>query len=147
MTGDPFYDADWRAYLEMVRKQVGLVDFADLLYVRSHFYVMEQRRQDAGYEPPLPPLFGEKEGKIARANRGRDPLYLFAALQRQLGYPEVPRPRPRDDIGAKLEVLQVKLREMEARIKLLESEVKGQIDLSQFLARPDQPPRPVADDL
>ena len=36
----------------------------------------------------MPPLFAEKEGKIAKANRGRDPL-LFAALQRQLGYPEV----------------------------------------------------------
>ena len=34
----------------------------------------EQRRQDPDYEPPVPPLFGEKEGKIARANRGRDPL-------------------------------------------------------------------------
>ena len=42
--------------------------------------------------PSIPTLFGEKEGKIARANRGRDPLYLFSALQRQLGYPEVPRP-------------------------------------------------------
>ena len=41
------------------------------------------------WEPPHEPLFGEKEGKIAKASRGRDPLYLFAALQRQLGYPEV----------------------------------------------------------
>jgi hypothetical protein len=136
MAADPFYDEDWRAYFDLVRRQVGLVDFADLVYVRSLLYVEEQRRQDAGYEPPVPPLFGAKEGKIARASRGRDPLYLFGALQRQLGYPEVPRPRPRDDLGAKLEVLQARLRDLEARLKLVESEVRGQVDLSQ-LAKPE----------
>jgi hypothetical protein len=132
MAADPFYNADWRAYLELVRRQVGVVDFADLIYLRSDLYVMEQRRKDAAYEPPLPPLFGEKEGKIAKANRGRDPLYLFAALQRQLGYPEVPRPQPRDDANAKLETIQTKYRELETRLKLLEGEVRGQVDLSQF---------------
>src|SRR5207253_9088896 len=97
MRGDPLFDAAWRAYIELVRRQVGAVDFADLVYLRSDLYVMEQRRREPNYVPPLPPLFGEKEGKIARANRGRDPLYLFAALQRQLGYPEVPRARGKDD--------------------------------------------------
>lgn len=132
MAADPFFDADWRAYLELVRRQVGAVDFADLIYLRSHLYVNEQRRKDSTYEPPLPPLFGEKEGKIARASRGRDPLYLFAALQRQLGYPEVPRPKPRDDMAAKLEIQNAKLRELETRLKLVESEVRGQVDLAQF---------------
>lgn len=136
MMADPLYDDNWRAYLDVVRRQVGLIDFADLLYARSELYAQEQRRQDPGYEPPAPPLFGEKEGKIARANRGRDPLYLFAALQRQLGYPEVPRPRPRDDLGAKLETLQARLRDLETRLKLVESEVRGQVDLSQF-GKPD----------
>jgi len=111
---------------------VGLVDFADLVYLRSELYVNEQRRHDPAYEPPLPPLFGDKEGRIAKANRGRDPLFLFAALQRQLGYPVVPRPRPRDDMGAKLETLQARLRELEQRLKLVEGEVRGQVDLSQF---------------
>jgi hypothetical protein len=136
MAADPFFDSAWRDYLEMVRRQIGEVDFADLIFLRSHLYVSEQRRQDPQYEPPLPPLFGEKEGKIARANRGRDPLYLFAALQRQLGYPEVPRPRPRDDTGARMDALQVKLRELEMRLKLVEGEVRGQVDLSQF-GKPD----------
>jgi hypothetical protein len=132
MAGDPVYDPVWRDYLGLVRRQVGAVDFADLVYLRSELYVAEQRRQDPGYQPPCPPLFGEKEGKIAKANRGHDPLYLFAALQRQLGYPEVPRPKPRDDLAAKLTALQTKLREMEIRLKLVESEVRGQVDLSQF---------------
>ena len=87
---------------------------------------------DADYVPPVPPLFGEKGGQIARANRGRDPLFLFAALQRQLGYPEVPRPRPRDDLEAQIEAVAVKLREMEARLRLVEGEVRGQVDLSEF---------------
>jgi hypothetical protein len=136
LAADPFYEPAWVAYLEMVRRNIGVVDFADLVYLRSELYVREQRRKDPAYEPPLPALFGEKEGKIAKANRGRDPLYLFAALQRQLGYPEVPRPVSRDDPAAKLEVVQVKLRELEARLKLLESEVRGQVDLTQ-LGKPE----------
>lgn len=132
MAGDPMYDVDWHAFLEQVRRHVGDYDFADMVYVRSELYVTEQRKQDAGYRPPVPPLFGEKEGKIARANRGRDPLFLFAALQRQLNYPEVPRPRPKDDTQSRIEALQTKLREMEARLRLVEGEVRGQVDLSQF---------------
>ena len=92
MAADPFYDPDWSAFIDDLRPQVGLVDFADILFLRSEYYVKERRRQEPDYEPPAPPLFGEKEGKIARANRGRDPLYLFAALQRHLDYPEAPRP-------------------------------------------------------
>jgi hypothetical protein len=132
MLGDPSYDAPWREFLEQVRRHVGVYDFAEMLYVRSEFYVSEERKLKPDYAPKIAPLFGEKEGKIARANRGRDPLFLFAALQRQLGYPEVPRPKPRDDVEAKLDQLQVKLREMEARLRLAESEIRGHVDLSEF---------------
>jgi hypothetical protein len=132
MAEDPLYEAVWEEYLELVRRQVGLVDFADLIYLRSSFYESEQQRRNPAYQLPLPTLFGEKEGKIARANRGRDPLYLFAALQRQLGYPEVPRPRPRDDLTARLESLQARVKDLETRLKLVESETRGQVDLSQF---------------
>jgi hypothetical protein len=137
MEGDPFYDDEWRTYLEMVRRQVGDVDFGDLIYTRSELYVKDQRRSDPSYAPPLEPLFGEKEGKIAKAHHGRDPLFLFAALQRQLGYPEVPRPRSRDDLDAKLDALQAKFREMETRMKLIDGELRGKVDLTPFLANPD----------
>jgi hypothetical protein len=140
MLADPFYNADWRAYLEWLRRQLGIIDFADLIYLRSEQYVEDQRRQAPDYEPPVPVLFGEKEGRIAKANSGRDPLYLFAALQRHLAYPEVPRPRAPDDTASKLETLKAQVRELEKRLKLVESEVKGQLDLSQFYVRPDQPP-------
>jgi hypothetical protein len=145
LAGDPAYDADWRAFLEQVRRHVGAYDFADMVFVRSELYVAEQRKQDSTYMPPMPPLFGEKEGKIARANRGRDPLFLFAALQRQLNYPEVPRPRPKDDAQSRIEALHTKMREMEARLRLVEGEVRGQVDLSQF-GKPDLLQGPMDDD-
>jgi hypothetical protein len=136
MAADVFYDDPWRDYLDLVRRQVGAVDFAELVYVRSDLYVADQKRSDPTYQPPLPPLFGEKEGKIARASIGRDPLYLFAALQRQLGYPEVPRPKPKDDFHAKLDGLLVKFRELEARFKVMEGELRGQLDITE-LGKPD----------
>jgi hypothetical protein len=132
MAADPLYDLDWSAFMDDLRRQVGLLDFAEILFLRSELYVTDRRRREPDYQPPLAPLFGEKEGKIARAHIGRDPLYLFAALQRQLNYPEAPRPRPIADIENKVRVLEVRLREMEKRLKLLESEVRGQVDLSQF---------------
>jgi hypothetical protein len=137
LRSDPFYDDDWKVFLSMVHRQVGVVDFADLVYLRSQLYVQDQRRLLPGYEAPVMPLFGEKEGKIAKANRGRDPLYLFAALQRQLGYPEVPRPKSRDDLTAKMEALKVKVKELETRLKLVEGEVRGQVDLSEFMSKPE----------
>lgn len=133
LKADPFYDDDWRGFFGAMRDQLGVVDFADLIYLRSALYVQEQRRHEPDYEPPVPPLFGEKEGKIARANMGRDPLYLFAALQRHLGYPEVPRPRPRDDTGVLLETLQLKVRDLEQRLKLMEMEQRGTLDLSKLI--------------
>jgi hypothetical protein len=148
MAADPIFDEDWRAYLVWLRRQLGIIEFGDLIYVRSELYVREQRKQQQpDYAPPVPVLFGEKEGRIARAHHGRDPLYLFAALQRHLGYPEVPRPRQPDDTSTQLETLKVHVRELEKRLKLIEGEVKGQLDLSQFYARPEQPtPRALDDD-
>jgi hypothetical protein len=134
--GDPLYGPEWREYVDLVRRQVGAIDFCDLVYVRSTLYVTDQRRSTPSYEPPVPPLFGEKEGKIAKASRGRDPLFLFAALQRQLNYPEVPRPRPRDDLSTRLEVMQVKLKELESRLRMVESESRGTFDPTQF-GKPD----------
>jgi len=132
MAADPHYDPDWSHYLDIVRRQVGVMDFGDLLYLRSELYERDQQRLKPDWTPTHRPLFGEKEGKIAKASRGRDPLYLFAALQRQLGYPEVPKQRQRDDVMTKLEQLQAKMRELETRLRLAEGELRGSVDLSQF---------------
>ena len=75
-------------------------------------------------------LFGEKEGKIARANRGRDPLYLFAALQRHLNYPLVPYLRQRDNPQVQLPTILAKLRELEQRVKYLENETRDRVRLN-----------------
>ncbi|OYV81727.1 MAG: hypothetical protein B7Z73_17745, partial [Planctomycetia bacterium 21-64-5] len=98
VAGDPIFDDAWREWIATVRRQVGLVDIADMIYVRSAHYVNVRQRQGldlAGPEKPV--LFGEKEGKIALANRRRDPLLLFSALERHLNYPQVPRPKPMDE--------------------------------------------------
>lgn len=129
---DAFYPPAWRDYVEQVRRHVGVVEISELIFVRSETYVQTERRRDPTYAPPIEPLFGEKEGKIARANRGRDPLYLFAALQRQLNYPEPPRARAKDDPLAQLGQLKERVRTLEQRLKLVEGEVRGTLDLSQF---------------
>lgn len=126
MAGDPIYDEQWRDFLEVVRRQIGLIDLSDIIYVRSELY-----RQTKG-EAEKPILFGEKEGRIALANRRRDPLYLFAALQRHLGYPSVPRLKPEDTQRQQFPLLMRRVERIETRIKLLEEELRGGINLQRF---------------
>ncbi|MEY4612327.1 MAG: hypothetical protein RL179_300 [Planctomycetota bacterium] len=132
MADDPLYPAVWRDFIIFVSKQIGLVEFAELVYLRSEYYLELERKQDPNYEPPVPPLFQTKEGRIAKANLGRDPFFLFAALQRQLNYPEVPRSMekesPKDEMGS----IRQRVNDLEMRIKLVEAEVKGNVDLAHF---------------
>lgn len=138
MAEDPFYEESWRDFIGRLLSRLGDVDFADLIYVRSDWLVTEKRRTDPSWQPRLPILFGEKEGKIARANRGRDPLYLFMALQRQLGYPEVPRPRRIDEADVRIKLLEQRVLLLESRIKQLETDGgKADLDLSQFAVKPE----------
>ncbi len=144
MAEDPYFEETFRDYIATLRSRLGDVDFADLIYVRSAFYVTERRRRNLDYIPRHPALFGEKEGKIARANRGRDPLYLFSALQRQLGYPEVPRPRRPDEAEARIVVLEQRVTMLENRLKAAESAgmaagagTEPDIDLGRLTVRPE----------
>ena len=103
-----------------------------------HRAAKRDMRLAAGEEPPTaekPILFSEKEGKIAWANRRKDPLYLFAALQRHLGYPAVPRPKRPDESINLLPLLNVQVQRLEARIKLLEEEGRGGIDITKFYSK------------
>ncbi len=81
-------------------------------------------------------LFGEREGRIALANRKKDPLYLFSSLNRQLGYPEPPRVKPADKDQPQLPQLARRLEQLETRLKIMEEEQRGGIDLSKFYQRP-----------
>jgi hypothetical protein len=137
MAADPFYTEEWQEYILTLRTRLGDVDFADLIYVRSGQYATERRRLNPEFVPKFPILFGEKEGKIARANRGRDPMYLFAALQRQLGYPEVPRNRRPDELEARVALLELKIVQLENRLKFAESDLHNDVDLSQVLVKPE----------
>jgi hypothetical protein len=137
MAEDPFYTEDWSDYILTLRTRLGDVDFADLIFVRSRFFVRERQKTNPEFEPKYPTLFGEKEGKIARANRGRDPMFLFSALQRQLGYPEVPRPRRPDELEARVLLLEQKIAQLENRLKLAESEIGQDVDLSQVIVKPE----------
>jgi hypothetical protein len=138
---DPVFDDAWREWILIVRRQVGIVDFGDMVYVRSQQFAKDRLRKNPDAESlPKPPLFGEKEGRIAWANRGKDPLLLFAALHRQLGYPIVPKPEPIDQTPLILPQLLRRVERMETRIKLLEEEQKGGIDLSKFYDPQRLPP-------
>lgn len=131
---DGLYSADWREWIAGLRRQLGETDFADLIYLRSQHQVDEVRRRthDPDFQPRAAVLFGAQEGRIAKAHRGKDPLFMFAALQRHLGYPAVPRPAPGRTKPLFDPQVEFRFQRVENRIALLESEVKGGIDLSQF---------------
>jgi hypothetical protein len=157
---DPAFDDTWREWIRKVRRQIGMVDLADLIYVHSQYYWQRQRGEQAGpfpqgetdvaatgdgpvsYAPArfpddtAPVLFGEREGRIALANRHKDPLYLFASLQRQLGYPEVPRQKRADREQDLLPQLARRMEQFENRLRLVEEEQRGGLDLTQFYERP-----------
>jgi len=142
---DPSYDQTWRDWILTVRRQIGIVELADLIYVRSEFYrhrmtlheTVPDEQTEAGSESDAATvLFGRGEGRIAWANRRKDPLLLFAALHRQLGYPEVPRPRPEDPEVRLLPSLARRVEQLEARLKLVEEEQRGGIQIERFYTGP-----------
>ncbi len=166
---DPAFDETWRDWIRTVRRQIGMVDIADLIYVHSEHYW--QRQGDEGnpgartprladederagdpapgetvcrVPAPAPDhavvLFGEREGRIALANRRKDPLFLFSSLQRQLGYPAVPCQKAADQEKALLPQLARRLEQLEMRLKIIEEEQRGGLDLTQFYERPQGGP-------
>jgi hypothetical protein len=96
VAGDPAFDETWRDWIRKLRRQIGMVDIADLIYVHSEYYWQRQGAErssnrevegsaDVSHGAEDGPardgeaavLFGEREGRIALANRHKDPLYLF----------------------------------------------------------------------
>jgi hypothetical protein len=159
VAGDPAFDDLWRDWILTLRRQIGMVDLADVVYVHSEYY--RQRRgkftppasfadSDGSAAAPDPSnatdskpgviLFGEREGRIALANRKKDPLFLFASLERQLGYPEVPRVKRADKEQSLLPQLARRLEQMEMRLKILEEEQRGGLDITKFYGRPAADP-------
>ncbi len=144
---DPLYPADWREWILALRRQIGLIDFADLVYVRSAHYLWQRDKQ--GLPPDemanRTPLFGEREGKIALAHRHKDPLLFFATLERQLGYPVVPRPKPIENPLDQIRLLQRRMERLESRLRLVEDESRTGIDITKFYGQqPVEPPDDLA---
>lgn len=140
MSEDPAFDAAWRDWILIVRRQLGIVEIADLIYGRSAQYAAERMRRSGEAMPPDKPLlFGEKEGKIAFANRKKDPLLLFAAMQRHLAYPTVPRQKPIDRTHEIIPQMQRKIDRLESRVKLLEEEQRAGIDITKFYGKTSGP--------
>jgi hypothetical protein len=149
VAADPAYDNAWQNWIFTVRRQIGIIDLSDLIYVRSEFYHERQAAEQGNpgaaaalmaeaAEQGFPPLFGRQEGRIAWANRRKDPLLLFGALHRQLGYPEAPRPEPENPEERLLPVLARRVEQLEARLKLVEEEQRGGIELDKFFAAQQQ---------
>ncbi|MGL6194279.1 MAG: hypothetical protein ACRC2T_05600 [Thermoguttaceae bacterium] len=129
ISGDPVYDQAWKEWLDMLSRQIGLVDFADMIYVRSAHYRKKKSEKD------VPILFGEREGRIALATRKRDPVYLFAALARHLGYPSVPSQKRASEEENIVPLLQRRLELLENRLILLEEELRGGINIDKFIVK------------
>ncbi len=138
MAADNIYDAHWKQWFQFLVLQIGVSELAALVYRASENYELrrtsqteDQNRRSASAGTVL---FGNQEGRIARANIGRDPVYFFAALQRQLNYPSVPLSR-RTETETIPPAVQARLLRVEQRLKLLEMEQRGGIDLAKFYAK------------
>ncbi|MCA9041785.1 MAG: hypothetical protein KDA65_15635 [Planctomycetaceae bacterium] len=145
---DPFFDEDWKNWLQRIRFQLGEHDFCDLIYYRSEQYVEERRHRtrEPDYQPSYKIFFGRQEGRIAKANQGKDPLYMFSALQRQLNYPKVPRIKPKSNAPILHPAVEMRLQRLEQRLQLLESEAKDEFDLSQFYVQGNPSPKKLEND-
>lgn len=136
MSKDPVYDPAWAEWIILLRRDLGSLELAEIVYRASQHFA--NRRQSPTKVAPEESssnhkfLFGEQEGRIARANIGRDPLYFFAALQRQLDYPAVPRSVHAEATEKLPGFLEARLAKIEQKLKLLEMEQRGGIDLTKF---------------
>ncbi|MDG1896653.1 MAG: hypothetical protein P8J37_17255 [Fuerstiella sp.] len=134
MANDPCFDKNWKSWISDLNNKLGANELSEIVYRASEHFVT-RRQSRIGTLPEIEDdtvaLFGEQEGRIARANIGRDPMYFFAALQRQLNYPKVPLSRK--IVDEKLSpFLESRLVRLEQRLKIVELEQKGGIDLTKF---------------
>lgn len=137
ISNDPAFDTAWASWILMLRAQIGLVDFADLLFLASDEYRVRLEEAGESSADKGPFLFGRKEGRIALGNRRKEPLFLFSAMQRHLGYPAVPRPQPRNENPDLIPQLMRRMERLEARLKLMEEERRAGLDITKFYKRPE----------
>ncbi|MEP3478510.1 MAG: hypothetical protein ABJZ55_04625 [Fuerstiella sp.] len=158
IANDTAYDEHWKKWILSLRSQLGAYELAELIFRASAHYQALRRSSgrtassdSTGSAAPQgssasdatafesaseTAFFAVQDGRIARANIGRDPLYFFAALQRQLNYPEVPLSKKVYDESLP-PMLEARLVKIEQRLKIVEMEQKGGIDLTKFYKKED----------
>ena len=151
MSGDSAYTERWRKWILSLRANLGARELSELVFRASgHFQTLRKslpgRTADTSDVSETSALFGEQDGRIAKANIGRDPLHFFAALQRQLNYPMVPLSRKVYDETLP-PFLESRLVKLEQRLKIVEMEQKGGIDLTKFYKTEDTDTPAAFDDL
>jgi hypothetical protein len=139
IANDPLYDSTWVGFIQRLRMQIGFVDFADYLFMHSEDYRNKLVEAGESIEGKGPFIFGRQEGRIAFSSRRRDPLILFGALQRHLGYPAVPRPVVPDRTLELVPQLARRMERLESRIQLLEQENRTGIDITKFYNKSNLP--------
>jgi hypothetical protein len=126
---DPAFGESWRRWILSLHDDLGVTDFAEMIFLRSEFCVQKSQ------EPTGPILFSEREGRIAHATIGRDPVYLFSALSRHLSYPEVPRQKRVVEEENLIPQLKRRIEHLENRLILLEEELRGGINLNRYFVK------------
>jgi hypothetical protein len=154
---DNFYNSNWKKWLTILRRQIGFVSLADMIFYRSEYYKIKNTpyqnyqqlfsnnsdadaESDSGVDSDsdsddIVTLFGEREGRIAFATRNKEPAYLFSALSRHLGYPSVPRKKTVIEEENIIPLLKRRIEQLENRIQILEEEQRGGIDLDRYIKR------------
>ncbi len=142
MAADSAYDERWRKWIRGLRANLGAYELSELVFRASQHYLTLRSSHPGKVEAASSDdaaatgLFDEQAGRIAKANVGRDPLHFFAALQRQLGYPQIPQTRRVHDETLS-PMLEGRLLKIEQRLKIVELEQKGGIDLTKFYKTED----------
>ena len=77
-----------------------------------------------------------RRGGLPLPTAARTRSICSTALHRQLGYPAVPRPQPVDETRDLVPMLARRMERLESRLRLLEEEHRGGIDLNQFYRPP-----------
>jgi len=126
---DSVFNEDWQSWILSLHNDLGVIDFAEMVFLRSEFCVQKSQ------EPTGPLLFSEREGRIAHATIGRDPVYLFSALSRHLSYPEVPRQKKAVEEENLIPQLKRRIELLENRLILLEEELRGGINLTRYYVK------------
>ncbi len=88
MADDPIYDEAWRTWLQTVRRQIGIVDIADLVYVRSQHYVNERLRRHQEVEAEVHCPVRRKGGENRVGESAQRPALPLRGAAASSGVPD-----------------------------------------------------------